>query len=148
MFFFVCSISDLAEHWFQSFRKNSMRKMPSLHISRIKISLTRDVFLTRWPYKHHIRPNNLFSNIREYLLEKYQKANQNALRNKQGYTLLPVSTQTQLLYVFLIWIKGSPDPNHFYFEINVGKSRIRHKTKLEEVIFYWFWVDPEIRHSI
>ena len=31
-----------------------------------------------------------------------------------------------------IWnIKGSPGPSHFTFEINVGKSRIRHTTKLK-----------------
>ena len=28
-------------------------------------------------------------------------------------------------------IKGSSDPNHFIFQINVGKSRIRHRTTLE-----------------
>ena len=27
-------------------------------------------------------------------------------------------------------VKGSPDSGHFFFEINVGKSRIRHKTTL------------------
>ena len=28
------------------------------------------------------------------------------------------------------WVKGSSDPSHFIFEINVGKSRIRHRTTL------------------
>ena len=28
-------------------------------------------------------------------------------------------------------VKGSSDPGHFIFEINVGKSRIRHRTTLE-----------------
>ena len=28
-------------------------------------------------------------------------------------------------------IKGSPDPSHFIFEINLGKSRIRHTTTLK-----------------
>ena len=28
-------------------------------------------------------------------------------------------------------IKGGSDPNHFIFEINVGKSRIRHTTTLK-----------------
>ena len=27
-------------------------------------------------------------------------------------------------------IKGSLDPSHFIFDINVGKSRIRHRTTL------------------
>ena len=27
-------------------------------------------------------------------------------------------------------VKGSSDPSHFIFEINVGKSRIRHRTTL------------------
>ena len=27
-------------------------------------------------------------------------------------------------------LKGSSDPSHFIFEINVGKRRIRHKTTL------------------
>ena len=37
--------------------------------------------------------------------------------------------------------KGSPDSSNFNFEINVGKSRIRHRTtlKLNKVIFYRFW---------
>ena len=36
--------------------------------------------------------------------------------------------------------KGSPDSSNFNFEINVGKSRIRHRTtlKLNKVIFYRF----------
>ena len=29
------------------------------------------------------------------------------------------------------FIKGSPDPSHFIFEINVGKIRIRHRTTLK-----------------
>ena len=29
------------------------------------------------------------------------------------------------------WIKGSSDPRHFIFEINVGKSRIRYKMSLK-----------------
>ena len=35
-------------------------------------------------------------------------------------------TSTNLLWL----IKGSSDPSHFIFEINVGKSRIRHRTTL------------------
>ena len=27
--------------------------------------------------------------------------------------------------------KGSPDPSHFIFEINIGKGRIRHRTTLK-----------------
>ena len=30
----------------------------------------------------------------------------------------------------LVRFKGSPDRSHFIFEINVGKSRIRHRTTL------------------
>ena len=33
-----------------------------------------------------------------------------------------------------IWVKGSTDPTYFFFEIIVGKSRIRHKTTLD---FEW-----------
>ena len=29
------------------------------------------------------------------------------------------------------WIKGSSDQSHYIFEINVGKSRIRHRTTLK-----------------
>ena len=49
-----------------------------------------------------------------------------------------------------LMIKGSSDQSHFIFEINVGKSRIRHRTtlKLNDVIFNRFWVDLEIHHSI
>ena len=38
--------------------------------------------------------------------------------------------------------KGSPDPSHFISEINVGKSRIRHKTtlNLNYIIFNWLRV--------
>ena len=30
-----------------------------------------------------------------------------------------------------IGVKGSSDPSHFIFEINIGKSRIRHTTTLK-----------------
>ena len=42
--------------------------------------------------------------------------------------------------------KGSWDPNHFIFEINGGKSRIRHRTtpNLNGNIFNWFGVDLDI----
>ena len=42
--------------------------------------------------------------------------------------------------------KGSSDPSHFISEINVGKSRIRHRTTLNinQIIFKRFRVDPEI----
>ena len=42
-----------------------------------------------------------------------------------------------------MWIKGSP----FLFEINVGKSRIRHRTTMHfnDAVFNWFWVDLEIQ---
>ena len=44
-------------------------------------------------------------------------------------------------------IKGSSDPSHFIFEINVGKGRIRHTTtlNLHKVIFNRFGVDLEIQ---
>ena len=37
-------------------------------------------------------------------------------------------------------VKGSPDQSHFIFEINVGESRIRHRTtlNLNDVIFNRF----------
>ena len=34
-------------------------------------------------------------------------------------------------------VKGSQDPSHFIFEINVGKGRIRHKTTLNLNIKYF-----------
>ena len=42
--------------------------------------------------------------------------------------------------------KGSPQPNHFLFEINVKKRRIRHTTtpNLDDLIFSRFWFDLEI----
>ena len=38
--------------------------------------------------------------------------------------------------------KGSPDSSYFFFEINVGKSRIRHRTtlNLNEVIIHRFFM--------
>ena len=44
-------------------------------------------------------------------------------------------------------LKGCPDPSHFIFEINVGKSRIRHRTilNLNDLIFSPFWVDEDIQ---
>ena len=43
--------------------------------------------------------------------------------------------------------KGSSDPSHFIFEINVGKSRIRHLTtlNLNEATLNRFWLDLEIQ---
>jgi len=43
-------------------------------------------------------------------------------------------------------VKGSSDSSHFMFEINVGKSRIRHITTLN-LNFQSFLVDLEIHHS-
>ena len=34
-------------------------------------------------------------------------------------------------HILRVWFKGSSGPSHFIFEINVGKSRIRHRTTLE-----------------
>ena len=45
------------------------------------------------------------------------------------------------------YIKGSPDPSHFIFEINVGKRRIRHITTLN-LTLQLILVDLEIHHSI
>ena len=39
--------------------------------------------------------------------------------------------QIFLLMSILTTIKGNSDPSHFIFEINVGKSRIRHRTTLK-----------------
>ena len=46
--------------------------------------------------------------------------------------------------------KASSDPSHFICEINVGKSRIRHRTtmNLNDAIFNQFWDDLDIHHSI
>ena len=46
-----------------------------------------------------------------------------------------------------VGFKGSQDPIHFIFEINVGKSRIRHITTLN-LNDNRFSVDLEIHHSI
>ena len=44
------------------------------------------------------------------------------------------------IYLFYLLFKGSSDPSHFIFAINVGKSRIRHRTtpNLNDVIFNRF----------
>ena len=34
-------------------------------------------------------------------------------------------------------LKGSPDPNNFNFGINVGKSRIRHRSSMRERLWNW-----------
>jgi len=56
-------------------------------------------------------------------------------------------------YQTLMWtiqrnekFKGSSDPSHFIFEINVGKGRIRHKTtlNLNDAILKRLWIDLEI----
>ena len=41
-----------------------------------------------------------------------------------------------------IMLKGSPDPSHFIFEINLGKRRIRYATtqNSNDAIFNRFWV--------
>ena len=36
-----------------------------------------------------------------------------------------------LRYFYMFYFKGSTDPSHFMFEINVGKSLIRHRTTLK-----------------
>ena len=45
-----------------------------------------------------------------------------------------------IFMVFKLKIKGGPDPSHFIFVINVGKSRIRHRTtlNLNDAIFNSF----------
>ena len=45
-------------------------------------------------------------------------------------------------------IKGSTDQIHFIFEINVGKSRIRHRKTLNFELRHSIGVDLEIDHSI
>ena len=44
-------------------------------------------------------------------------------------------------------LKGSQDLSHFIFEINVGNTRIRHRTvlNLNDLIFNPLWVDLEIQ---
>ena len=51
-------------------------------------------------------------------------------------------------YIYDEKIKGSSDRNQFIFEINVGKSRIRHRTtlNLNDAISDRFEVDLEIHH--
>ena len=44
--------------------------------------------------------------------------------------------------------KGSSDQNHFIFEINVGKSRIRHRTNSNDAILNPFLVDLEFEFWI
>ena len=46
--------------------------------------------------------------------------------------------------------KGSSDPSQFIFEINVGKSRIRHWTtlNLNHAIFNRFWVDLKFNFGV
>ena len=50
------------------------------------------------------------------------------LTENELYTQLKNIKQHANLSKFL---KGSPDTSHFIFEINVGKSRIRHRTTLK-----------------
>ena len=45
-------------------------------------------------------------------------------------------------------IKGSSDQIHFIFQINVGKSRIRHRKTLNFELRHSIGVDLEIDHSI
>ena len=54
------------------------------------------------------------------------------------------------LQILEMTIKGSQDPSHFIFEINIGKRRIRHGTtlNLNDTIFNRLGVDLEIHHSI
>jgi len=53
-----------------------------------------------------------------------------------------------ILTTVLLSAKGSSDPSHFIFEINVRKRRIQHRTTLNSNGFNRFWVDLEIHHSI
>ena len=63
-----------------------------------------------------------------------------------------LNTRQFSLIIFLVCIKastlikGSPDPSHLIFEINIGKRRIRHGTN--DTIFNRLGVDLEIYHSI
>ena len=65
------------------------------------------------------------------------------------YTYLVSLKVKRLLQSFFqcFSLKGSSDPSHFIFEINVGNRRIRHGTtlNLNDIIFHWFWVDLEIQ---
>ena len=59
------------------------------------------------------------------------------MKNQQG------SIGTPFNCYFISWdsdcIKGSTDPSHFIFEINVGKGRMRHRTTLK----LNFWIDSK-----
>ena len=67
------------------------------------------------------------------------------------------SSMTHLNVLFVAWrvnrfqgpsFKGSSDPSNFIFEINVGKSRIRHRKTLNFELRHSIGVDLEIDHSI
>ena len=50
-----------------------------------------------------------------------------------------------LLFFTVLNFKGSSDPSHFIFEIKVGKSRIRHRTRfLPTLISNIKWLGPEL----
>ena len=49
----------------------------------------------------------------------------------ESFILVMSSKQTLPVKLFLGILKGSSDPNHFIFELNVGKRRIRHRTTLK-----------------
>ena len=78
------------------------------------------------------------------------KFNQIRIYNRLQYSNFHSSFYGQASQKLAKWIKGSSDQSHFIFEINVGKSRIRHTTtlNLNDAIFNRFWVDLEIHHSI
>ena len=58
-----------------------------------------------------------------------------------------MKSQSEIILYIAKQFKGSPDQSHFIFEINVGKSRIRHRTTLNwnHLIFSRFWVDLQIQ---
>ena len=76
-----------------------------------------------------------------YLLWKYRCSSSISIRNGWIWNWM---------YIDSISVKGSSDASHFIFEINVGKSRIRHRTtlNLNGIIFYRFIVDLEIHYTL
>ena len=105
---------------------------------------------------HHFHPNGIFSwNVftrvkiyrrvkklklvhfwRKMVILKYFKSF--SLKNSfKNSTVITEETQ----------IKGSSDSSHFIVEINVGKSRIRHRMtlNLNDAILNSFWIDLKIQ---
>ena len=67
--------------------------------------------------------------------------------NQNGHAKMPKFDSEVFLFHYklihhrfatYVQFKGSSDPSHFIFEINIGKSRIRHTTTLKGTILSGF----------